>query len=146
MLVGGFVALYLVATRPAPVLEGWGTDYSSALTEAAADGKKVLVGFYMQRCPPCAAMDRRVLSKPAVKSALAGFVPIRVDVDRQSGLAERFGVLAAPTYAVVDADGRVLARCEGYLPVEKFLKFLEHSPTLPADGTAPREPHRLNEP
>ena len=124
LLLAGMAALYFVTTRPAPIPEGWGTDYGAAFAEAAAEDRKVLIAFYMQRCPPCTAMDRMVLSTSAVKSALAAYIPVRVDVDEQRELANRFEVLATPTYAVVDAEGGVLARCEGYQPVETFIKFL----------------------
>ncbi len=136
LLFGGVAALYFVTTRPSPVSEGWGTDYRAARAEAArtagskSDGRKVLIAFYMDGCPPCAAMDRLVLSTAAVRSALDAFVPVRVDVDKERELANQFEVLGTPTYAVVDADGGILAKCEGYQPVAAFMKFLAGSATL----------------
>ena len=134
MFVAGLATLYFITIRPGSIPEGWGTDYQAARAEAArtagskSDGRKVLIAFYMAGCPPCAAMDRLVLSTAAVRSALEAFVPVRVDVDQDRELANHFEVFGTPTFAVVDADGRILAKCEGYQPVAAFIKFLAGNP------------------
>lgn len=131
-LLLGVMALYLVATRSAPALEGWGTDFDTALAQAAASDRRVLVAFNMRGCPPCTMMDRMVLGKRAVRSALEGYVPVRVDVDQQRLLASRFQVFSTPTYAVIDRAGNLVARSEGYQSTNTFVKFLERGLTQPA--------------
>ena len=69
-------------------------------------------------------MDRTVLAAPEVQTALAGFVPVRVDVDREARLAGRLQVYATPTYAVLDSAGNLLAKVSGYQSVEAFVSFL----------------------
>ena len=61
MLVAAVCALYLVITRPAPILEGWSTEYSEALARAEATDQKLVLAFHQPGCPPCVAMDRLVL-------------------------------------------------------------------------------------
>ncbi len=144
LLLLALAALYFfVATRSTPVLEGWGSDFDAAIVQAAVEKRNVVIAFNMQGCPACVAMDRTVLSNAAVRSALERFIPVRVDIDEQQQLAYQFGVQGAPTYAVVDGDGKLLTRCTGYQPVQTFVRFLERASTeLERDSaaTAPRQP------
>lgn len=128
-----FVGVIYLVTRPSAGPVGWADDYGAAMSEAVAGNKHVLVAFYMEGCPPCYAMDRTVLPSEAVTSALEQYVPVRLDVDRERELANRFQVIATPTFAVVDAQGRLVARTEGFLPVEEFVRFLGQARMKPAE-------------
>ncbi len=145
-LIGCVVALYSITTRPATIPEGWGTKYEAALTEATAGNRNLVVAFHMNGCPPCLLMDRSVLGSAGVRSALADFVPVRVDVDKRPDLAARFSVLATPTYAVLDAQGRLIAKREGYQPVETFVTFLEQATAAAHPDHIPKAPHRSSVP
>ena len=128
-LLAGVFGLYLLSIRPAVPPEGWATDFDQAVIEAKETGKNLLVAFNLHGCPPCAMMDRQVLPEPRVRAAIASFVPVRVDLDRQPQIARRFNVYAGPTYAVMTADGTVLSQCMGFQPVEQFLAFLDQAST-----------------
>ena len=125
ILVAAVLGLYYVTMRPSEPLEGWQLDYASALTQAAGTDRKLVVAFHMEGCPPCRAMEQQVLASPSVREALEAFIPVRVDASRQRELANLFGIEGTPTYAIVDSSGRVLARCEGFQPVEAFVEFLK---------------------
>ena len=127
VFVAALVVAYLVVTRPTPPPEGWGSDYGAALEQAAGSDRKVICAFYLDGCPPCKVMDRTVLITAEVKEALRGFVPVRVNMAREPELAARFGVIAAPTYVVVGADGRMLAGYVGSATVEQFVEFLKRA-------------------
>lgn len=131
------VGLYLLATRPVPPPEGWGTDYAAAVTEAEGTNRKILVAFHMPGCPPCTVMERTVFNQEAIKQGLEDYVPVRVDATRHPELAGRFGAYATPTYAVVDSRGRLLAKCEGLQTVEQFLTFLQRAPNSPPPAPHP---------
>lgn len=134
-LIVGVVALYLAATRPVPPPEGWSGDFRAALALATATNRSVLVAFHMNHCTPCVAMDRTVLRTDDVKKVLEHFVPLLVDVDRQRGLANRYGVFATPTYAVLNSRGALLAQCQGFQPVDEFVRFLRQASTLSSSVT-----------
>lgn len=125
------VGAYLVSGRTLPPLEGWGSDYQVAMAQAARTDRKVLVAFHMNGCAPCVAMERTVLRSERVRNALKAFVPIRVNVDEDRELANRFRVIATPMFAVVDARERLLARCEGFQRAEAFAQFLDRAAALP---------------
>ena len=134
VLIGGVFVLYLLSVRTVTPPEGWATDFDAAVAEARETDRLLLLAFNMNGCMPCSMMDKLVLPEPHVEAALASFVPVRVDIDRQLDVARRFNVYATPTYAIVDADGNLLRRCSGFQPVEEFLAFLDY-----ASGSATAE-------
>ncbi len=132
--------LVYAATRPLPPLKGWMNDYGAALATATATDRRLLVAFHMRRCPPCVAMDRSVLGTGAVRLALEDYVPVRLNVDEQRELANRFQVVATPTYAVVDPRGGLIAVAEGFQPAADFVRFLTRAAVLPAESISARHP------
>lgn len=140
------VLYFFVATRSTPVPEGWGSDFDAALAQAVVEDRNVVIAFNMQGCPPCRAMDSTVLPDPAVRSALEEYIPVRVDVDEQQELANRFGVQGTPTYAVVGSNGRLLTKCAGYQPVKTFVSFLEGASVPAGRDSAATAPHQPGDP
>lgn len=136
-LVAAAIGLYLLVSSTNRAPEGWGGDFNHAMAEARATGKKVVVDFYLEGCPPCIEMDRKVLGTAAVRKALADFVPVRLDGERHVQVARQYEVLATPTYLVLDPDGKMIARAEGYLPVEEFISFLKSASKPPQEQPAP---------
>ncbi len=100
--------------------------FDEALARARAENKLVLVDVYTDWCGWCTKMDRDVFANDRVKTALLAFVPIRVNAEKGDGrnVAARYRVYGLPTFLVVDADGTVVRRFEGYLPVDVFLAKL----------------------
>ncbi len=138
LLVFCFLALYFVASRPATPPEGWGTDFDAGLADAKSSGKHLILNFYMEGCGPCVYMDREILVAEKVKNELKSFVPIRVDADKERELANRFGVLGTPTFAVVTWDQRLVAKSEGMQQVDDFVRFLRLA--LPDDSVVTLTP------
>jgi thiol:disulfide interchange protein len=115
------------AEAPASAI-AWRTDFEAALAEARSANKRVLVDFSADWCPPCVAMKHDVWPHPRVVSAVdAGHVPLLVDADRDTVLAARYQVSAIPTVLLLDADGRVVKRKDGYLSTSGMLRFLSEA-------------------
>jgi len=123
MLTGWY---YRATGAAAPVSAiAWRTGFDGALAEARSANKRVLVNFSADWCPPCVAMKHDVWPHPAVAGAInAGYVALLVDADRDTVLAARYEVAAIPTLLVLDADGRVLKRNNGYLSRSGMIRFL----------------------
>ena len=130
LLIASTLMLYFFLSRPAPAPAGWGDDFEAALRDAAATSRHVVIAFYSEGCPPCAAMDRTVLGTSEVREALLGYLPVRLDVNRQREPASRYQILATPTFVVTDGAGRPLAQREGYQSKEEFVAFLKENAPL----------------
>lgn len=77
---------------------------------AHGSGEPVLVDFSADWCTSCKTLDRDVFDDAAVRRALAGVVPLRVDVTAgtaaQQALMRQYGVMGPPTVMLFDAQGR----------------------------------------
>jgi thiol:disulfide interchange protein len=97
--------------------------FEEALARAKAERKLVFVDLSADWCTWCTKMDEDVFVDSRVQKALLDFVPIKVDTDKSGGrsVANRYRVNGLPAFLLVDADGRVVGRFDGYLPVDAFL-------------------------
>jgi protein disulfide-isomerase len=114
-------------TAEAAAEKDWGTDLLTALKQAKAEGKCVLIGFTGSDWnPSCIALHDRVLTQPvfrdwaAQKLALvrADFPrhtsPPKMQADANKLLLRKYAVEGFPTLLLLDAGGNELHRIEGY--------------------------------
>jgi thiol:disulfide interchange protein len=121
--VRGFYQRATGAVADTPI--SWQKDLPSALAAARATHRPVLVDFGASWCPPCVAMKRDVWpDREVARLVTKSYVALSVDVDRSPELADRYSVSAIPAVLVLDSDGRVLRRSDGYLPRDGVLQLL----------------------
>jgi thiol:disulfide interchange protein len=111
-------------------------DYDGALKTARTSGKLVFVDFTGYTCTNCRWMEANIFSRPDVGAELGQFVLARLYTDGEGAIYERqqafqeqrFGTVALPLYAVVDADGKVRLTFTGLTrdPAE-FIAFLQRA-------------------
>lgn len=107
----------------------WRTDFAAARKEAAAAGKPLFLDFGSEGCTWCRKLDATTLRDRAVVELLnAKFIAVKVDGEREERLAQAVGVQAFPTLAVVTAEGKVVARHEGFADVLKMMALLRQAP------------------
>jgi thiol-disulfide isomerase/thioredoxin/YHS domain-containing protein len=93
----------------------WGHDFAAGEAEAARLHRPMVVHFGATWCPPCRKMEKELLNTQQVLKTLdAGFIAVKVDVDKYQKVKQRFKVDSLPTDLVLSPDGHVLARTEGY--------------------------------
>jgi thiol:disulfide interchange protein len=102
----------------------WRGDLAAAQAEAAGLHKPMLVYFTAKWCGPCQAMKRTTWADEDVRKAMERYVPVKVDVDEQKAVAERFGISAMPTYVVVSESGEAGRRAEGRMEAEEMVGWL----------------------
>jgi thiol:disulfide interchange protein len=112
----------ITKTRPETV---WLSDYDAALKDAQSGNKLVVIDFFATWCGPCRMMERDTFPDEKIQQRLAGFVPLKVDVDKQPKLAAQYGITGMPTTLVVDATGKPIAGALGYLEVADYLAVLD---------------------
>ncbi len=104
----------------------WFADFAQATQQAQSSGKFLFLHFYAdQNCPPCQEMDQQVFTNPQVVAGLTqNYIAVRVNVDQNLQLAEKWGVTAIPTNIILKPSGEEFFRRKGGTTAEDFLYFL----------------------
>jgi thiol:disulfide interchange protein DsbD len=109
-------------------------DYDGALAKAKAENKRVFIDFTGYTCTNCRWMEANVFPKPEVEAELQKFILASLYTDGEGEIYERqqkleqdkFGTVALPFYAVVEADGTTIATFPGLTRnVPEFVGFLK---------------------
>jgi thiol:disulfide interchange protein len=133
ILVLAMVAVSIAASWMTPRdIIAWRTDFHAGLAEARASGKPALLYFTADWCEPCKRMKRSTWADPAVKSALAGHVPVKIDIDDSPALAERFGVKSVPRLIVLDDRGQPTNIRTGFTRPGELIAWIQRALDPPA--------------
>jgi len=109
-------------------------DYEGALNQARAEGKLVFIDFTGYTCTNCRWMEVNMFTKALVQQELGRYVCVRLYTDgdgevyqrQQQMQQEKFGTVALPLYAVVNADGKALKIFPGLTRDQsQFVSFLK---------------------
>lgn len=142
-------ALLIAAALPAHAREvpDWFAetilDARDEAAEAAKQGKRLMLYFWLEGCPYCQRMTNTTFRDPAVLERLKrGFVPVGINVrgDRDIGwrdgatltekqLTAAIEVRATPTMLFLNERGEIALRLVGFQAPAQFLRAL--------DGVAP---------
>jgi thioredoxin-related protein len=115
-------------------------DLQEDVSEAAQEGRRVILYFHQDGCPYCAKLLNENFSlKAIVDKTVAGFQVIAInmwgdtevtDLDgeqtTEKRLAEKLKVMYTPTLLFLDEQGRTVLRVNGYYPPHKFIAALDY--------------------
>jgi thiol:disulfide interchange protein DsbD len=119
--------------------------YREALERARAEGKTVLVNFTGYACTNCHWMKANMFTRPEIAAAMGRFILVELYTDGTDAASQanqqleqsRFGTVAIPYYAILDANEKVLATFPGLTrDAAEYLAFLEKG-AAPASAPAP---------
>jgi uncharacterized protein YyaL (SSP411 family) len=103
----------------------WQPDYESAVKEAVAANKPVLLELYMDGCSHCARLHKETLVDEQVVAAVnAGFVPVRIDGRGRMDLVKKFEVKGAPTTLILSPQEQEKHRFIGFQSPAEYLQEL----------------------
>jgi len=104
----------------------WRTDYNKARQEATEKSRPLMLDFGTENCVHCKKLDAMTFRDPAVVGILnKSFVPLRIDAEKNSALAEALRVERFPTLLLAAPDGKILATQEGYLDSARCHDWLQ---------------------
>ncbi len=122
------VVVFLV-TRQQKTTDGtgivWRNDYEQALAEARLQNKPVLMSFHASGCGWCQKMKNDTYTSADVITAAEPFVRIMIDTDKQSDVAQKYGIGPIPAFRLLSPNGEVVLSAEGYQPPDEFRAWLQ---------------------
>jgi thiol-disulfide isomerase/thioredoxin len=118
-----FLLIAPIALR-AELPPGWKTDYTNSLGESKSQQRPLLIYFTASWCGPCRTMARTTFTNQLVVQALRSFIPLALDIDDHSDLAEHYGIHAVPTFQIFTPAGQQAAATTGYLDADPFIAWL----------------------
>ncbi len=113
----------------------WEKDFKSAKARARAEGRIIMVDFWAAWCGFCEKLDKTTYADENVVSRLTKTaLAVKVNTEGRPDeleLADEHGVEGLPTIGFFTPEGRAVARIEGYVDANAFLKLLT---TAEAEG------------
>lgn len=103
----------------------WQKEFETAVREAKAAGRPVMIDFYATWCGPCKMMDRSTFKDELVIEKSREFVCIKVDGGRHRNLMRRYRVYAYPTMLFLDPDLNEIERAVGYRDARRLGNLME---------------------
>ncbi len=110
----------------------WLTDYDTALAQAKAENKPLLIDFTGYTCTNCRLNEKNVFPRPEVQTALGNYVRVQLYTDggkdgpkNQRLEQDKFGDVALPLYGIIDPQtGRPVDKVAGVISPGSFSQFL----------------------
>ncbi|OPZ94146.1 MAG: Thioredoxin [Firmicutes bacterium ADurb.Bin419] len=103
----------------------WDNDYNHAIQVAKNTHKKIFIYFYADWCVYCTQMDDLTYASSEVKEKLMkNYVLLKLDVDANPQLSQKYQAYSLPTIIILDYNGREIKRIIGYQSPEQLLTQL----------------------
>ena len=103
----------------------WNTDMNNALKIAQKSNKMVFADFYADWCGYCKQLDEDTFTNQNVKQKFVQrYVLVKINVDQNPELASKYQIYGLPTMVILDSNGNVIKRQEGFLSAGELLNIL----------------------
>src|SRR5947209_4578665 len=104
----------------------WLRSDTDAFAQAKQQRRFVLLYLEAVRCHWCDVMDEKTYGDAAIRAEIgAHYVPLRIDQDLRPDLSERYKDYGWPATVIFAADGSEIAKRQGFIEPERFLKLLK---------------------
>lgn len=98
--------------------------YDHALSAAKENNSKILIKFYTDWCMWCKKLDTTAYRNDSVIAVIGNMVNVRVNAEKDTLLARKYGIAGYPTIVLTNADGSEIDRIYGYLEPPDFVQAI----------------------
>ncbi len=103
----------------------WTYNLDSALTEAKAKQKPLMVDFYTDWCGWCKKLDSDTYTDKKVNELAQNFVCVKVNAEKNRAATLKYGISGFPTIIFLNYEGAVDDRLIGYQGPAAFAQIME---------------------
>jgi thioredoxin-related protein len=103
----------------------WASAFPTAMEQARAEQKYVMVDFFTSWCHWCKVLDQRTYNDGRVTALTDRMVSVKVNAEIDKSVAATYGVRAYPTIVFLNPDGSLRRRITGFQPPEALSPILE---------------------
>ncbi len=101
-------------------------DYDEAVERGDKLARPILVVLGAEWCGPCKLLEKE-LELPIAESIFQKWVVVKVDIDKEVGLARDWKVSAVPAFRILGVDQEVSASNEGFAGLKKLQIWLDEN-------------------
>lgn len=120
-----FVLFFVFISINTVKADKWLNSFEDAKKLAIVSDKLVLVDFWANWCGPCKIMDSESWSKEEVKLLMDNYIPVKIDIDTNKSLAQKYGVKGIPYIFIMDGNGMVIYNEMSYKRKSQVIALLK---------------------
>lgn len=105
----------------------WREDLDKAGAEARREDKSMAVVLYADWCGWCKRLFTQTLTDPIIASMGDDFVWVKLNSDKHREYKARFGQGGFPTVVLLDKEGRIIQKMEGFQQPHQLREALEQA-------------------
>ena len=133
MLIVLFLTMWFFSVAYASDNVKWHS-YEEGKVLGRIEKKKVFLHFYADWCGFCLKMAKETFQDADVVSYLnENFIAVRVDFDKETDTAQKYGVMGLPSTWFLTEVGQPIANVPGFIPPDALLSMLKEVNGINAD-------------
>jgi thioredoxin-related protein len=103
----------------------WSRSLSDTMTRARSTNKLVMIELYTDSCVWCRKLEKETFRNKEVVSLTKDLLAVKLNAEKEGGpTTQIYGIEAFPAILVLNRNGRIVGRQDGYVPPKEFARFL----------------------